>query len=199
MRPFRGVDVARVRYLTIADSQRLLNACEPDFRNLVGAALETGARYSELTRLKVEDYNPDVGTVAIYVSKTSKPRHVVLTEDGDALFSQLCAGRGDSSTMLVHDDGRPWGPAHQQRPMALACERARIDPPIGFHGLRHTWSSLSVMSGMPLMVVARNLGDVDTKMVEKHYGHLAPSYIVDQVRKHAPRFGGVAEKVKAIR
>ena len=45
------------------------------------------------------------------------------------------------------------------------------------------------MNGMPLMVVARNLGHVDTRMVEKHYGHLAPSYVVDAIRAAAPRFG----------
>jgi Protein of unknown function (DUF2934) len=27
------------------------------------------------------------------------------------------------------------------------------------------------------MVVAQNLGHADTRMVERHYGHLAPSYI----------------------
>ena len=27
------------------------------------------------------------------------------------------------------------------------------------------------------MVVARNLGHADTRMVEKHYGHLTPSYV----------------------
>jgi len=26
-------------------------------------------------------------------------------------------------------------------------------------------------------------------MVEKHYGHLAPSYIADAIRAGAPRFG----------
>jgi hypothetical protein len=45
-----------------------------------------------------------------------------------------------------------------------------------------------VMNGMPLMVVARNLGHADTRLVEKHYGHLAPSYVADAVRKSA-RFG----------
>ena len=50
-----------------------------------------------------------------------------------------------------------------------------------------------------LNVVANNLGHADTKMVEKHYGHLAPSFVVDQVRKFAPRFGKVESNVKAIR
>jgi hypothetical protein len=45
------------------------------------------------------------------------------------------------------------------------------------------------MNGAPLMVVARNLGHTDTRMVEKHYGHLAPSYVAEQIRAAAPRFG----------
>jgi hypothetical protein len=47
---------------------------------------------------------------------------------------------------------------------------------------------------MPLMVVARNLGHVDTRMVEKHYGHLAPSYVADAIRAGAPRFGFKPDK-----
>jgi predicted TIM-barrel fold metal-dependent hydrolase len=50
-----------------------------------------------------------------------------------------------------------------------------------------TWRH-AVMNGVPLMVVARNLGHAGTKMVEKHYGHLAPSY-AEEIRKKAPRFG----------
>jgi hypothetical protein len=45
------------------------------------------------------------------------------------------------------------------------------------------------MNGAPLMVVARNLGHADTRMVEKHYGPLAPSYIANAIRAAAPRFG----------
>ena len=45
------------------------------------------------------------------------------------------------------------------------------------------------MNGVPLLVVAKNLGHVDTRMVERHYGHLAPSYIADAIRAGAPKFG----------
>jgi hypothetical protein len=31
-------------------------------------------------------------------------------------------------------------------------------------------------------------------MVEKHYGHLAPSFISDAIRASAPRFGFKAER-----
>ena len=45
------------------------------------------------------------------------------------------------------------------------------------------------MAGMPLMIVARNLGHADTRMCEKHYAHLSQSYEADAVRKLAPKFG----------
>jgi integrase len=198
VKPFRGADAARVRYLTIAECKRLLNACEPAFRNLVRAALETGARYGELSRLKVSDYNADVGTVSIRVSKTATPRHVVLTPDGVSVFANICAGRAGDELLLTKADGSAWGKSHQRRPMSAACARAKITPALNFHGLRHCWASHAVMLGLPLLVVAKNLGHADTRMVEKHYGHLAPSYIADAIRQHAPRFGKVETNVRAI-
>lgn len=190
VKPFGRVDAARIRYLSVAEAKRLINACDADFRPLVQAALQTGARYGELCQLKVSDLNPDVGTIAIHQSKSGKARHIVLTDEGRALFKQLTMGRAGSEPMFY----KQWGASHQLRPMAEAVERAKIKPAISFHGLRHTWASLAVMSEMPLMVVARNLGHTDTRMVEKHYGHLAPSYITDAIRKHAPRFGFKPER-----
>jgi integrase len=189
VKPFEGVTVARVRYLTVAEAQRLINACDPDFRQLVTAALQTGCRYGELAALRVHDYNADSGTIAIQQSKSGKPRHVVLTDEGVAFFRQLCAGRPGSEVMLAKATGAPWGRADQGAPMAKACERAKITPKVGFHQLRHSWASLSVMGGVPLMVVAKNLGHRDTRMVELHYGHMAPSYIADAIRAGAPKFG----------
>ena len=71
-------------------------------------------------------------------------------------------------------NGSPFRANGQALPMASANERAKLKPPITFHGLRHTWASLAVMNGVPPMVVAKNLGHRDTRMVEKHYGHLRP-------------------------
>jgi integrase len=189
VKPFRAVDSARLRYLTLPESKRLLNACDSEFRPLVASALQTGCRYSELTRLEVRDFDPDSGTLAIRQSKTGKPRRVVLTNEGAALFKQLAAGRGGHELLLRRDNGEPFGKAHQTRPMIEACKRGRITPRISFHGLRHTWASLAVMNGVPLLVVAKNLGHADGRMTERNYAHLAPSYVTDAIRKGAPRFG----------
>jgi integrase len=186
---FRAVEAARIRYLTVAESQRVINASTPDFRQMVQAALQTGCRYSELTRLQVADYNPDAGTLHVRQSKSGKARHVVLTDEGQQFFADLCAGRSGSEAMLRKDNGEAWKASQQILRMMAASERAKLDPPANFHSLRHTWASHAVMNGVPLLVVARNLGHGDTRMVEKHYGHLAPSYIADAIRAGAPRFG----------
>jgi integrase len=186
--PFEDVESARVRYLTMDEVTRLLAACSPAFRPLVRGALETGARYGELCALLVSDFNRDAGTIAIRQSKSGKPRHIVLTEQGAALFAALTAQRPADEALFVRGDGQPWRREMQQPPMRAACDLAKIAR-TGFHTLRHSWASHAVMNGVPLLVVARNLGHSTTKMVEKHYGHLAPSYIADAIRAGAPRFG----------
>jgi integrase len=206
--PYENVDAARLRYLKLAEAQRLINASDEDFRKLVRAALQTGCRYGELCRLDVHDFDAENHTLRIRESKSGKSRHIVLTEEGAAFFETITLGRAGNEPMLIKHrvipgrtiDGERqpdtvteirWGESHQARPMVEACKRAKILPAIDFHTLRHTYASLSVMAGVPLMVIAKQLGHADTRMVEKHYGHLAPSYVADAVRAAAPRFGAV--------
>jgi integrase len=148
----------------------------------------SGARYGELGALRVSDFNPDSGTIHVRISKSSKGRHIVLNDEGVTFFKSLAAGKPSDALLVAKDDGSAWAKSHQARPMAEACERAKIKPAASFHILRHTWASLAVMNGAPLMVVARNLGHADTRMVERHYGHLAPSFIADAIRAAAPKF-----------
>jgi integrase len=186
--PFEEADAARVRYLTVAESKRFLNACEPAFRRLCQAALATGARYGELAALRASDFNADSGTVHVRTSKSGKRRHIVLNADGVALLRSLVAGKPGDVVLFTKTDGMIWAKSYQKRPMADACKRANIVPEATFHVLRHTWASHAVMNGVPLMVVAKNLGHSDTRMVEKHYGHLAPSYVAYAIRAGAPTF-----------
>jgi integrase len=188
VRPFEGVDAARVRYLTLAECKRLINAADPDFRKLVQAALATGCRYGELCRLTIADFDADNGTLAVRISKSGKSRHVALTDEGVALFREWCAGRAGSEILFLRTDCKPWGISLQQMPMAKACERARITPAVSFHILRHTHGSMLAMRGVPMGVIAEQLGHSNTRVTEKHYAHLAPSYVADTIRAHAPTF-----------
>jgi integrase len=207
VKPFRDVEVARTRYLSIVEAKRLLEACDTGFRTLVYAALLTGCRYGELCRLQVQDFNRDAGTINVRRSKSGKARHVILNDEGIVFFTGITQWRMPNDLMLRNEgriaraaerskpgsnqllDKGEWRPAEQGRPMREACKAGKIKPAISIHGLRHTWASHAVMAGVPLIVVAKNLGHKDTRMVEKHYGHLAPSFVADAIRAGAPRFG----------
>lgn len=90
------------------------------------------------------------------------------------------------------------GKSHQQRPLADACRVAKLSLAASFHTLRHTYASLLVMDAVPLKVVAGNLGHADTRLVERHYGHLATSYVRKAIRAAKPLRIGDAAKVVPI-
>jgi integrase len=188
LRAFARVDAPRERWLEREEVLRLLAACEPDFRRLVRAALYTGCRYGELRRARVDDYDRATGTLQVPVSKSGRSRVVILHDEGAAFFAELAAGRDGGEPLLTRGTRRSavrraWDQGHQVRPMQRACRRAGLRS-LSFHGLRHTHASLAVQSGMALLALARNLGHADTRMVERHYGHLSDRYLREQVQMH---------------
>ena len=143
----------------------------------------------------VADFHRDSGTVLVRTSKAGKVRRIELTAEGLEFFQEITAGRAGIE-FLFHRDGAPWGKSHQQRPLTDACGTGKVIPAASFHTLRHTYASLMVMDSVPLMVVARNLGHADTRMVEKHYGHLATSYVREAIRAASPL--GIVDAVEVV-
>jgi integrase len=188
VKPFAKVDEAVVRYLTVDEARRLVSACNEDFRRLVQAALLTGCRYSELRRLRAAAFNPDSGTLAIRLSK-GKVRHVTLADEGRLCFQTWTRSLLATDYVFLRGDGVVWGASHQQRPLEQASRAAAIAPPVTFHILRHTHASHLAMRGVPMAVIAKQLGHADTRMTEKHYAHLAPNYVADTIRASFPVLG----------
>lgn len=195
-KPFRGVDKPKVRYLLDDEITRLVNACPPDFRAIVTAALMTGCRYGELSAMTAGAFDPQAGTVTVRESKGGKPRHVALTDEGREFFQRVTAGKAGGARMFERDRvvkqatrtapvetvRAAWGGADQFRPIREACIAAKIEPVISFHELRHTYASRLAMRGVPMGVIAAQLGHSDTRMTERHYAHLSPNYVADTVR-----------------
>lgn len=171
------------------EARRLQNAAGPDFRPLVAAALNTGCRAGELLSLRAADFDPRSQTLLIADSKSGKPRRVPLTEDGVTLFEALTAGKLADDRLFTRGDGSRWHRMAVVRAMRAACEVAKVSPPATFHALRHTYASHLVQASVPLLFVASALGHGDTRMVEKHYGHLSPSHVADAIRAALPSFG----------
>lgn len=183
LKPFPNVERQRTAHLNTSEAVRLINACAPDFRNLVRLALYTGARYGELCAFNVVDFNLDSDTLLVRESKSGKARRVNLNEEGAKFCRQLVAGRPSDGPLLKRKDGSRWGSDHHTKRFKEAVKAANLTVPITFHGLRHTWASLAIMAGAPLMVVARNLGHRDTRMVELYYGHLADDYVSETTQQ----------------
>jgi integrase len=185
VKPFKGVGAARVRFLDDVEQRRLLNAAIGSIRHLIAAALSTGARASELARLRICDFDPENGSVFIAESKSGKSRHIPLTSAGLKLFCDLVKGRSTGEPILRQPTGLPWKRACHHRAFKTAVASAKLNA-VTFHELRHSYASTMIRAGAPLIVVAEVLGHADTRMVTKHYGHLAPSFVADTVRRTAP-------------
>lgn len=194
VKPFKGVDQPRVRYLEADEVVRLVNACDPDFRALVQGALLTGCRYGELSRLRAGDFKATpMPMIQLRTTKSGKPRHVYLNDEGARFFAELVAGRANGETAFQRRDGASWGRSHQTRRMLEASKKAKIDPPATFHDLRHTYASHYLMGGGDLPGLSQQLGHADTRMTTRHYAHLADHWRAEQARLYVPSFGATGD------
>jgi len=186
VRKHRGVMQPRVRFLTRDECRQLIDAADLDIGHLVKGALLTGCRAGELQRMKVRDYLPQSRKVFIERTKSGYPRAVTLTDEGNEFFGTLASDRDNEAPLFVRHDGRPWGRDQYDKLLKEACQKAEIVPPISLHTLRHTYASHAAMAGIPLIVIAKQLGHANTRMVEKYYAHLAESFIDLQIRSMMP-------------
>jgi len=192
LKPFPGVEAERGAWLDFEQAQRLLNACDGKFRNLVAAALLTGCRYGELTGLETRHFLPEARALHIARSKSGKSRDVILSSAGVAFFERIAAGRNPRQLLLVSEKGNAWKTSEQSRPMHRAVERAGLEH-IPFHGLRHSYASQMAAEGMPLQVLQQNLGHADLRQIVKRYAHLSDAYRREQVEKAAVNTAYVIE------
>jgi integrase len=187
LRPFRNTDQPRKRFLSVAESKRLLNACPPDFRQIVNGALLTGMRYGELCRLAVGDYADKA--VTVLVSKSGRSRRIPLTTEGVEFFERLTVGRAGDDIMFVKNGGGRWKVNNQTYWMRFACKRARITPPACFHDLRRSYGSLLINAGASMGAISAALGHNDQRMTERAYAHLLDSTVRAELQAHLPAFG----------
>ena len=195
VKPYRGVALPKVRYLTHGEAKRLLNACDADFRPLVQAALLTGCRYGELTALRVKEFDVENGKLYLADPKSGKPHHAELNAEGRKFFRMITAGRKADALLFTKADGTAWGRSHPDRRIKQASERANIQPPATFHILRHTFGAFLATAGVPLLYISELLGHRNPAITAKYYAHLYPNAAQKALEEHLPEFGGVDDKV----
>jgi integrase len=161
----------RVRYLTPAERQALLDGANDRLRLYIEAALQTGARRAELMRLRWADVDMKTRMVTFRKTKNGRNRSVPMTDDLAALLRGLPRPLNASAPVLpVYDD-----PHVLTRSFARLVERLEIKD-LTFHDLRHDVASTLTMAGVSQRAVMEVLGHRDPRMTIR-YQHLEPGHL----------------------
>lgn len=187
VKPFKDVNRSRTpKGLSRPEILRLIGACSDQIVDIVKVGLVSGCRIGDILDLRVEDYQPKFGRLQFRASKTQNLVRVALSNEGIDLFNNLVAGRTGQEHLFTDADGRPWD-YRRLLTQFLKCQRtAGIDPTVTFTQLRHTFACNAIMAGIPMKVIATQLGHVNSRMVEHYYGHLTNDLLTEEVRKKMP-------------
>jgi len=187
IRAYKSVDVGKTRFLSIEEVKKFIAGCEnAAFAKLVKGALYTGARYGEITGVRVEHFNATDRNVFIEKSKNGEARHVYLNADAVQFFKSITEDRKPTDYIFVKADGKRWQQSEQKRLMDDAIDKSKVEA-VTFHTLRHSFASLARMNGMPLDVLQQQLGHKDLRMTMR-YAHIGKSHQQEQVERYAPTF-----------
>lgn len=175
-------------FLTRAECRELLKHSTPALRLLIQGALYSGCRVGELARLRVEDVGFQGYGIRVDAFKRSPARFVFLSDEGMAFFLSCCEGKAGRESVFLSDRGLAWRRQHTGL-FRRAIAHAGLPSSFVFHGLRHTYASDLIRAGVPLEVVARQLGHADTRTVAQTYGHLAEHFREQQIREKFTSLG----------
>ena len=191
---------ARMQILDDMQVRTLLVAAEgTPLEALIQVAVTTGMRKGEILGLKWSDIDWAGSTLQVDRQLLHIPKQgLVLCEPKtDTSIRTVMLGSGTLSKLGDHLDrqdqdkaklgdrweehnmvfpssvGTPKGPRNIIREFKALLEKAGL-PDVRFHDLRHTAASLMLMSNMPIMRIARQLGHAKASTTLDIYGHLIP-------------------------
>lgn len=178
VKPFKDASRRRTLYLDLAQRRALLNAATGALRDLLEAAMTTGARAGELTSATRSQFDARTGSMS-FQGKTG-PRSVPLSPAALALFKRLSKGKLPKARLLVRDDGKPWSHSDWDELVKAAAKAAKLPSATVLYTMRHSFITQAISDGMTILEVARLVGTSIT-MIDKHYGHLATKSAADKL------------------
>lgn len=111
-----------------------------------------------------------------------------------AFFLTCCEGKTGRDRLFLSDKGKVWKRQHSNL-FRRAVTRSGLPRTFVFHGLRHTYASELVRAGVPLEIIAKQLGHSDTRAVVHTYGHLAEHYREQQIREKFRTLGAAFRQI----
>jgi integrase len=142
----------------------------PTVRLYITAALQAGARRSELIRLRWSDVDFKTGLLTFAHTKNGDTRRVPMTA--------TMRGPAPGAPPPARRDGPGAAP---RAPLVITRAFRRLVRRLGiaaltFHDLRHDAASQLAMAGVPIRTIAEILGHRSLQMTLR-YAHLAPGHL----------------------
>lgn len=160
---------------TAEELTQALQACRGHRDALIlNLAFQSGLRLSELATLKVEDIE---GLSLNVMGKGRKRRRTFMREDTRKLLDKWLAITDITEGYIFPSPVRydyHMSTQHIRDSIKAAFERAGIKKRIHPHALRHTWFTLMLDNGAPLMDTAIMGGHDDPKTTKRYY-HASPT------------------------
>ena len=156
----------RLRRLEQRELETLLAACNPEMKDLIEWAVETGMRRGEMLNARREHVKGP--TLYIPETKTGKPRTIALSSKA----RDILARRPIRMDGYIFDRTKP-------NTLSVAfervCKKAGIED-LRFHDLRHEATSRLFEKGLGIQEVASITGHSDWKSL-KRYTHVSPEEV----------------------
>ncbi|MCC6450505.1 MAG: site-specific integrase [Candidatus Aureabacteria bacterium] len=163
------------RYLTKAEIALVLRHAPKRFRPLVLAALYTGARKCELTRLRWSDIDFARGKIALFRPKVGNADLLDLHPTLARELQRLRAKRKDAEdTDFIFLSRRGVAFTNISRSWALALEGAGLTGRgLTFHGLRHAFATFYLSGGGAVTDLQMQLGHADLSTTQRYAAGLS--------------------------
>lgn len=162
----------RVRWITTAEADRLVDNCSAHMKPLVTFLLATGARLSEALYLQWADVDLARRHVSFTATKNGEDRGVPLH---DRAFEALANLNHRLGPVFLRPDGLPYrrkgeGGGQIKTGFAAACRRAGIKN-FTPHDCRHTWATWHYMANRDIAGLMR-LGGWKSEAMVLRYAHV---------------------------
>jgi len=167
----------RVRYLQPGEFQVVLEHCPPWIKPVAQLAVATGMRRGEILGLRWMDVDLMNRCINLPQTKNGEGRTVYLNKLAMDVFSSLDLDMDIEPEQPVF--ALDVEPEELSMCFMRACRKARIVD-FSFHDLRHTHATWLRQSGVPLDLIAKQLGHRDLRMTQR-YAHLHASQVRDAV------------------
>ena len=125
-----------------------------------------GLRKQEVLNLRVNDLNFERKTVFIKDGKGGKDRYSFFSEVAMKYIKPYLKQYHPSIWLFEGQTGGQYSPTSIQMVFERARQKARVNPLVTLHGLRHSFATHLVEKGIPLHVVQDLLGHSSIKTTE---------------------------------